>query len=96
MYAVGRGVTANQKEAVTWLQRSPRQEYDYAQNELASRYALIRGGPRNHETACTWFELGASSAPSSVANIMLRARDALTKKLTVGKAFTSKGVSEQV
>jgi uncharacterized protein len=81
MYAVGWGVSADQQEAVTWLRRSAKQGYYFSQNDLASRYASGRGVPQDDVKSYVWFDLAASSAPPSVTDVMIQARDGLARKM---------------
>jgi len=90
MYAVGWGVSADQKEAVAWLRRSAKQGYYFSQNDLASRYANGRGVPKDDVKSYMWFDLAASSAPTTVADVMIKVREGLATKMTQDQVARAK------
>lgn len=93
MYAVGWGVPADQKEAVTWLRRAAKQGYYFSQNNLASRYAYGRGVAQDDVKAYMWFDLAASSAPPTVADVMIKVRDGLAMKMTQDQVARAKDLA---
>lgn len=59
MYAKGRGVAQNEKEAVRWYRRAAEQGHVDAQNNLGFMYATGRGVEINHAEAVMWLRRAA-------------------------------------
>lgn len=95
MYAVGWGVTADAKESATWARKAAIQGYYYAENDLGSKYANGRGVPKDNVLAYMWFDLGASTAPSSVAGVIAKSRDEVAKNMTPEQIARAKELANQ-
>ena len=78
MYANGRGVTQDDKEAVKWYRLSADQGYALAQFNLGVAYANGQGVTQDYIRAHMWFNIAASSGHKNAASI----RDKVAKKMT--------------
>ena len=59
MYANGKGVPQDDKEAVKWYQKSAEQGFAKAQTNLGWMYANGRGVPQDYKEAVKWFRKAA-------------------------------------
>jgi TPR repeat protein len=60
MYTEGKGVTRDDKAALTWFQRAAEQGDAAAQYETGVSYATGAGAPRNDGEAAKWFHRAAN------------------------------------
>jgi len=72
MYAVGRGVPEDNKEAVKWYRLAAKQGYAIAQYNLGNAYRTGTGVPQNAKKAMKWYLLAAEQGqPSAQYNLGL-------------------------
>ena len=61
MYALGKGVRKDYKEAVRWFRKAAEQGLKYAQADLGSMYAKGWGVPKDFIQAYMWYDLASKS-----------------------------------
>jgi TPR repeat protein len=59
MYADGKGVPKNDKEAIKWYRLAAEQKYGPAQTALGFMYESGRGVPKDYDEAVKWYRLAA-------------------------------------
>ena len=72
LYAKGRGVPQDYKQAHIWLQKAADQGDASAQTSVGLLYALGMGVPQDYKQACMWLQKAADQG-------YVKAQDALTK-----------------
>ena len=71
MYAVGRGVPEDNKEAVKWYRLAAKQGLARAQYNLGNAYRTGTGVPQNAKKAMKWYLLAAEQVASAQYNLGL-------------------------
>lgn len=77
MYDVGKGVSKNDAEAVSWYRKAAEQGYVSAQYALGVLYYNGEGVPQDYEQVYAWFDIVASQGDKEVERI----RDDLARSM---------------
>lgn len=78
MYAVGEGISANDRAALTWLRKAAAQGMVKAQYALALMYELGRGDDTDYNAAARWYreaaEKGLAEAQENLGEMYARGK----------------------
>ena len=79
MYANGRGVPEDDREAVKWYRAAAEQGHASAQGALGDLYYLGRGVPEDYVKAYAWLNLAAAQGDEVAAKFRTQIREEMTR-----------------
>ena len=91
MYANGRGVPPDDKQAVHWYTKSAKQGNAVAQYNLGLMYEKGKGLMQNYKKAYMWFNLAIHNGFSNAQ----KARDIVAKKLSPQDLIEAQEMTER-
>ncbi len=75
MYAEGKGVGQDYKEAVSWYRKSANQGYAKAQYNLGLMYAEGKGVGQDYKEAVSWYRKAAVQGEAEAENSLKELED---------------------
>jgi uncharacterized protein len=90
MYANGKGVVQDDKQAAFWFRKAAEQGEAMAQFNLGRMYFNGTGVPKNYAQAYLWTNLAAAQELEKAVNM----RDSLVKQIEAGQKLVRKWIAE--
>ena len=96
LYAKGRGVAQDFKEAVKWYRKAAEQGDAFAQGKLGAMYHFGMGVPRDYIQAHKWFHLAASGEKNDHdRQRMIEKRDAVELNMTSSQTAEAQKLAQE-
>ena len=91
MYATGRGVEKDEKEAVKWYTKAAEQNDSSAQNNLGVMYSKGQGVTQDYIQAHKWFNIAGMNG----SEVAAKNRDALAKRMALAQVAEAQKLARE-